>query len=224
MRTRIKICGITRPGDALVAARAGADAIGMVLYPKARRCISIDRAREIVAALPPFVTAVGLFVDQEIEEIRRLAGELHLRTIQLHGHEPPETVAALRDFTVLKAIRAAKETLAAELDLWRETMAALDLHNLRGFVLETPSGGPGGPGGTGIENDWQTIADLQRRGAFDGLPPIIAAGGLRPDNVARVVELIGPYAVDVSSGVEEKYGEKSEELVEAFVSAGIGHR
>lgn len=201
-----------------MAARAGVDAIGMVFYPKARRCISIDTAREIVWALPPFVTPVGLFVDQEIEEIRRIAGELRLRTIQLHGHEPPETVAALRDFAVLKAIRAAKDTLAAELDLWRETMAALDLHNLRGFVLETPSGGPGG---TGIENDWETIADLQRRGAFDGLPPIIAAGGLRPDNVARVVELIQPYAVDVSSGVEETYGEKSEELVEAFVANSL---
>ena len=215
-RTRIKFCGITRPQDAVVAARAGADAIGMVFYPEARRCISVDHAREILRALPAFVTPVGLFVDQDVEEIRDVAGALHLRHVQLHGHESEDVVAALRDFTVLKAVRAARETLKVELDCWRENIASMDLTHLRGFVLETPA--TGGPGGTGVENDWAAIADLQRAGVFDGLPPVIAAGGLRPENVADVVRRLRPYAVDVSSGVEATPGEKSAEKIGQFVA------
>jgi phosphoribosylanthranilate isomerase len=214
-RTRIKICGITRREDAQAAARAGADAIGMVFYPAARRCIPIDRARQILHTLPAFVTPVGLFVDQDVDEVRRIAGSLHLRHVQLHGRESAEDVAALREFTIVKAIRAARETLRAELDLWRENMESLDLCNLQGFVLETPS--TTAPGGTGVENDWTAVADVQRAGAFEGLPPIIAAGGLRPDNVADVVRLLHPYAVDVSSGVESAFGEKSPEKIEAFI-------
>jgi phosphoribosylanthranilate isomerase len=215
-RPRIKICGVTRPEDAVAAARAGADAIGMVFYPQARRCIPLDRAKAILRALPAFVTPVGLFVDQDVDEIRHVAGALHLRHVQLHGHESADVVAALRDFAVLKAVRAARETLAVELDGWRENIAALDLTNLHGFVLETPA--TAGPGGTGVENDWPAIADLQRAGVFDGLPPIIAAGGLRPETVADVVRRLRPYAVDVSSGVEASFGEKSPEKLERFVA------
>jgi phosphoribosylanthranilate isomerase len=215
-RPRIKICGVTRPQDAVAAARAGADAIGMVFYPQARRCISLDRAREILRTLPAFVTPVGLFVDQDVDEIRRVAGALHLRHVQLHGHESEDVVAALREFTVLKAVRAARETLKVELDLWRENIASMELSHLHGFVLETPA--TGGPGGTGVENDWAAISDLQRAGVFDGLPPVIAAGGLRPENVADVVRRIQPYAVDVSSGVEAAFGEKSPERIGQFVA------
>ncbi len=100
-----------RPQDAVAAARAGADAIGMVFYPQAKRCISPAIAREILHALPAFVTPVALFVDQDVEEIKRLAASLGIRHIQLHGHETPATVAALREFTVLKALRAARQTL-----------------------------------------------------------------------------------------------------------------
>jgi phosphoribosylanthranilate isomerase len=216
-RPRIKICGVTRPQDAVAAALGGTDAIGMVFYPQARRCISLDRAREILRALPAFVTPVGLFVDQDVDEIRRVAGALHLRHIQLHGHESEDVVAALREFTVLKAVRAARETLKVELDLWRENIASMELTHLHGFVLETPATG-GGPGGTGVENDWPAIADLQRAGVFEGLPPVIAAGGLRPENVADVVRRIRPYAVDVSSGVEAAFGEKSPERIGQFVA------
>jgi phosphoribosylanthranilate isomerase len=215
-RTRIKICGITRPQDAVAAARAGADAIGMVFYPQARRCITIDRAREILRALPAFVTPVGLFVDQDVEEIRQVAGALHLRHVQLHGHESEDVVAALREFAVLKAIRANRETLKVELDVWREALASMGRTHLRGFVLETPS--TAGPGGTGVENDWHAIADQQNAGVFVGLPPIIAAGGLRPENVAAVVRRLRPYAVDVSSGVEAGFGEKSVERIDQFVA------
>src|SRR5437879_4623095 len=110
-RTRIKICGITRVEDALAAARAGADAIGMVFYKSAPRCITIQRAREILAVLPPFVTPVGLFVDAAVDEVLRTAGELPLRHVQLHGRETPETVAGLRGRAVIKALRVSKATL-----------------------------------------------------------------------------------------------------------------
>ena len=213
-RTRIKICGVMRPEDALEAARAGTDAIGMVFYPKAKRCISVERGREILHRLPAFVSPVALFVDQDVDEIKHVAGQLGIRHVQLHGHESPATVAALRDFTVLKALRAGRETLGPELEFWREAMESLELSNLQGFVLETPGGAPGG---TGVENDWEGIAALRKEGKFDGLPPVIAAGGLRPENVADVVRLLRPYAVDVSSGVEETFGEKSPQKIAEFV-------
>jgi phosphoribosylanthranilate isomerase len=215
-KTRIKICGVTRVIDAVAAVRAGADAVGMVLYPKARRCIDVATAREIVAALPAFVTPVGLFVDQGVEEVRGTAEAVGLRCVQLHGRETAADVAALAGFAVLKAIRADRATLAGELASWRAAVAG-GLSNLKGLVLETPADAPGG---TGMENDWAVILELQRAGAFDGLPPLIAAGGLRPENVGGVVERLRPYAVDVSSGVEgATFGEKSAERIRAFVAA-----
>jgi phosphoribosylanthranilate isomerase len=215
-RTRVKICGVMRPQDAIAAARAGADAIGMVFYPLAKRCIAADVARKIMHALPAFVTPVALFVDQDVEEMKGLAASLGIRHVQLHGHESPATVAALREFTVLKALRAARDTLAAELTFWRESLESLDLANLQGFVLETPGGAPGG---TGIENDWEAIAALQQARTFEGLPPLIAAGGLTPENVATVVQRLRPYAVDVSSGVESTFGQKCPEKISAFINA-----
>jgi phosphoribosylanthranilate isomerase len=215
-RTRVKICGVMRPEDAVAAARAGADAIGMVFYPQAKRCIAARLAREILHALPAFVTPVALFVDQDVEEMKGLVSSLGIRHVQLHGHESPATVAALREFTVLKALRAARDTLAAELAFWREATESLDLANLQGFVLETPGGAPGG---TGVENDWDAIAALQRAGTFERLPPLIAAGGLTPANVAAVVQRLRPYAVDVSSGVESSFGQKSPEKISAFINA-----
>ena len=203
----------------MAAVRAGADAIGMVFYKPAPRCVTIERAREIMAVLPPFVTPVGLFVDADVTEMRDTIESLGLRHVQLHGHETPETVAALHDRIVLKAVRVSTETLAAELEAWRRAISKYALHNLRGFVLETAGKGVGG---TGIENDWAMIARLQRERAFDGLPPIIAAGGLRPGNVAGVIHELRPWAVDVSSGVEETPGRKSMEKMDAFVSAVIG--
>lgn len=221
-RTRIKICGVTRPRDAAAAARAGADAMGMVFYPKARRCISVERAREILREVPAFVTPVGLFVDQDVEEVKRTAGALGLGHVQLHGHETPEMVRELAEFRVLKALRADRRTLEGELDLWRKAVNSLALVNLRGLVLETPGVGTGG---TGVENDWEFIAALQAAGVFAGLPPLIVAGGLTPANVGAVVKLLQPYAVDVSSGVEEAFGEKSAAKIEAFMAevARVSH-
>lgn len=229
MSPRIKICGVTRPEDAALAARLGADAIGMIFYPPARRCISLDRAREILRALPAFVTPVGLFVDQAIEEIRQIAGELKLRTLQLHGSESPEVVAALSDFTILKALRTDADTLPTEIGMWRAAIGAGNLAHLRGFVMETAAvkpekqnsgvGAEHSAGGTGIANNFALLASLQSAGAFDGLPPLIVAGGLRPETVGDVVRLLNPFAVDVSSGVESEYGIKSPEKLAAFIRA-----
>jgi phosphoribosylanthranilate isomerase len=206
-RTRIKICGITRPEDATAAAEAGADAIGIVFYSKVRRYVIPEQAARIMAVLPPFVTPVGLFVDSPVDEVRQFARSLGLRHVQLHGHESVGDVQALKEFVVIKALRVSS-TLAAELDGWLQT-------NLAGFVLETNTEAVGG---TGVENNWDAIATLQHDGAFRDLPPIIAAGGLRPENVANVIRTIRPYAVDVSSGVEDGPIGKSVEKIRRFVS------
>jgi phosphoribosylanthranilate isomerase len=211
-RTRVKICGITRAQDALAAAQAGADAIGMVFYRSAKRCITLDTARHVLAELPPFVTPVGLFVNSPPSEIQQVASALGLRHLQLHGDEDIECVRRLEGYALIKAVRVAKQTFEAELDYWRE----LNLLQLRGLVLETHADGPGG---TGVSNDWETVRRARDAGAFDGLPAIIAAGGLTPQNVGQIVRDIRPWAVDVSSGVESTYGIKSAEKIAAFISA-----
>ena len=217
-RTRIKICGVRRVEDALVAAAAGADAVGMVLHPPAKRNVELTVAPQILAALPPFVTPVGLFVDASVPHILSTARDLSLRHVQLNGHEPPEFVANLAGLRVIKAIRVDRDAFVETLATWRSAMRQLDLRHLCGFVLEPANTGTAG--GSGVANDWATVIDAQRRGAFEGLPPIIAAGGLSPTNVAEVVRTVRPYAVDVSSGVEDGVvGEKSAARINAFVTA-----
>ena len=215
-KVRIKICGVTRPMDAAMAAQAGADAIGMVMYPPARRCISKAVAEQIIAALPPLVEPVLLFVNQDTDEIERIADEVGVKTIQLHGEEPPEAMRRLKRFRLLKAVRCRRETLEQELLRWRRAIKEFELGHLRGLVLEADAAGPGG---AGVENDFELLESMRRRGAFDGLPPIILAGGLRPETVAGAIERVRPFAVDVSSGVEAAYGEKSAEKAAAFVKA-----
>ena len=215
-RTRIKICGITRVEDALAAARAGADAIGMVFHAPAPRKVTLQRAGEILAALPPFVTPVGLFVDASAATIRETAQALGLRHLQLHGHEDAATVESLRNFVLLKAIRVSHDTFRAELNHWRDAIAQYGLSHLKGLVLETATAAPGG---TGIANDWTFIKQCQQEGLFEGLPPMIAAGGLTPTTVAAVIRALQPWAVDVSSGVEVSRGIKSEAKILEFMEA-----
>jgi phosphoribosylanthranilate isomerase len=217
-RTRIKICGVFRVEDALLAAEAGADAVGIVLHPASPRNVSMEVAERILAALPPFVTPVGLFVDAPAGHVTAAARRLGLRHVQLHGNEKPADVREV-DATVIKAIRVERATFEADLGRWRQAVVELNLRNLAGFVLETA--GTAAPGGTGVENDWETVTLARRRGVFDGLPALIAAGGLTPATVAAVVRAVRPWAVDVSSGVEVdgQKGKKSEQKVRAFVQA-----
>jgi phosphoribosylanthranilate isomerase len=210
-RTRIKFCGITRPADAIAAAAAGADAIGLVFCANSSRRITIEQATQILAALPPMITPVGLFADSYAAEITRIVQILHLTHIQLHGNEPPEFLGQLPNVKIFKAIRVEKAAFAGTLKRWKATRVS-------GLLLETP----GTAGGSGIENDWETIIAARESGQLDSLPPIIAAGGLRPENVAAVIRRLRPFAVDVSSGIESGPGIKSVEKMAAFAAAVRG--
>jgi len=214
-RTRIKICGIRRPEDALIAADAGADAVGIVCYREAFRYVPTEAARRIAQALPAFVTSVALFVDADPDEVNAVQSQVGTTCVQLHGRESPAVARQVRS-AVIKAIRVDRGTFERELDDWRHAIAQGGLEHLRGFVLETAGAGVGG---TGQANDWGFIQGVVEKGGFQGLPPVIAAGGLTPETVGAVVRAIRPWAVDVSSGVERVKGEKAPDLVEAFVIA-----
>jgi phosphoribosylanthranilate isomerase len=194
--TRVKICGITNVRDALNAALAGADAIGLV-FAKSSRRVGVTRAREISCALPPFVSRVGVFVDEQKDYVIQLARECHLTALQFHGAEDEEYCSGF-SLPVLKAVRV---------------RTAADLKNLERFpasalVLDTYH--PSVAGGTGQTFDWSL---LQKRPPV----PIILAGGLTTENVVRAVSMVKPYAVDVSSGVE-KDGKKDIELIRSFIA------
>lgn len=212
-RTRVKICSICRPEDARLAADAGADAIGMIFHPPSKRNVGVDAAREIVHALPPFVTPVGVFVDAGVGRVGEVARAVGLRHIQLHGDEDESQIAELGEFAVVKAVKVEGAAFRNELVRWESIASRRP--NLRGIVLET--GGTGQAGGAGVANDWALIADVL--GTARTTLSIIAAGGLRPETVADVVRRVRPYGVDVSSGVEHVVREKSAEKVAAFVRA-----
>jgi phosphoribosylanthranilate isomerase len=160
---------------------------------------------------------VGVFVDEPPQAILDLTAELNLRTVQLNGDESPDEIAELSGLTVIKAIRMQRDIISAELKRWKASIEKLHLTHLAGFVLETAKTSQ--PGGTGVANDWGLVRELQTRGEFDGLPPIIAAGGLTPQTVGAVVREIRPYAVDVCSGVEAARGEKDERKIAEFIEA-----
>jgi phosphoribosylanthranilate isomerase len=200
--TRIKICGITRPSDAVAAAEAGASLIGMVLFGQSKRLIQLEQARKIVEALPPSVGAVGLFVDAQTHFIHDAAKALDLKAVQLHGNESPKIVESLAPLPVIKAVRVDAH-LNHSLSHWRNV-------HLYGLLLDSAAGG-----GSGHVNDWDAIAAAD----LTGLPPLIIAGGLNPSNVGEVVLRFRPMMVDVSSGVETAPGEKSAELIRQFVNA-----
>ena len=199
-RLRVKICGITTPEDAVAAAEAGADAIGLVFAESPRR-VTPARARAILAALPPFVTPVALFVNSPVEVIRELCGSLGVRTVQLHGDEPPDLARHLAGFSVIKAFRIES---AAD-------VAALRGYPAAAYLLDSRV--EGRRGGTGVAFDWRLAASATRHG------PIILAGGLTPENVAEAVRTVRPYGVDTSSGVEREPGRKDPAKVRAFVAA-----
>jgi phosphoribosylanthranilate isomerase len=179
--------------------------------------VTTDVARQIATALPAFVTPVLLFVDADVAHVRETTLDLGLRHVQLNGDESPETVANVAPFRVIKALKVDAD-FAKTLATWRDAVARHNLRNLVGLVLETAHTGKAG--GSGIENDWDAVERAIRDGLFHGLPLVIAAGGLSPTNVSSVVRRLRPYAVDVSSGVEDGVvGEKSVAKIEAFAKA-----
>ena len=202
-RLFVKICGITRPEDGLAAAEAGADAIGLVFWPRSPRCVGVEEARSIAKALPPSLVRVGVFVDAPREEMVRVADSVGLDLLQLHGGESPETVFDLPR-RALKAIRVGEDFAPAEA-LRYEGRAA-------GLLLDTRAAEA--PGGTGRTFDWSLARAVTARARF-----VLLAGGLTPDNVASAIAAGRPHGVDVSSGVESAPGRKDHARVRAFVAA-----
>lgn len=201
IRVRSKICGITRVEDALAAVEAGADAIGLVFYAKSPRAVDIEQAKVIVAALPPFVTSVGLFVDMPRETLQALLREVPLDLLQFHGDESPADCEGFAR-PYIKALR-----VRADQDVAR-MMAPYS--GACGILLDTFVEGV--PGGTGAAFDWSLVPR-------EACKPIILAGGLTPDNVAQAIAQVRPYAVDVSGGVEAAKGIKDAGKVKAFLQA-----
>ena len=197
--TRVKICGITNLDDALHAVDAGADALGFVFYKESPRHIFPEEAAGIIAQLPPFVQAVGLFVNEQPDQVNEVADLCRLDLVQLHGDETPAYCQQIRR-RVLKAFRVRSLTCLDPMADYRTA----------GILLDTYS--PSFYGGTGTAFNWEIAREAARRSRR-----IVLAGGLTPDNVADAIRQVHPWAVDVSSGVEAAPGTKDHEKVRLFI-------
>ena len=201
MRTRVKICGITRVEDALTAVRYGTDAIGLVFYAPSPRYVEIETARAIVSALPPFVSVVGLFVNATKAEIDAVLSQVDLDVLQFHGDESPADCEKFK-LPYFKAIRVKPDTNLLQY--------AVKFNSAKALLLDTYS--DLAVGGTGQVFDWNLIPK--------NLPkPVILAGGLTAENVEPAIKQVRPYAVDVSGGVELSKGIKDAVKIAAFISA-----
>jgi len=194
---QVKICGLTRPEDARAAARLGADRVGFNFWPRSPRFVRPEDAAAMVAALPPGVLSVGVFVDPSREELRAAVRASGVRSVQLHGDEPPALCQAVA-LPVVKAIRVRDAG----------SLSALSAYRVSAFLLD--SAGPG-YGGSGTAFDW----DLAARAAARF--PVWLAGGLTPGNVGEAIRRVRPLGVDVASGVESAPGVKDAGLMEAFI-------
>jgi len=194
---KVKICGITNVDDALAASDLGVDALGFVFYRESPRHVSPDQAREIIRRLPSFITTVGVFVDMPPGEVEAIMRHASLDVAQLHGHELPEACELAR--RVIKAIRVKELSDLEPLKHYRVSAFLLDTYTQEFF------------GGTGQIFNWDIALDAKQYGK------IIVAGGLNPDNVAKAVQWVRPYGVDVSSGVEERKGKKDHRKMGLFI-------
>ena len=202
-RTRVKICGITRIDDAVSAVNAGADAIGLVFYAPSPRAISIAQAQQIVAAIPPFVSVVGLFVNAPQTEIESVLSKVRLDILQFHGDETAqdcEQVCQQINLPYCKAIRVKADTNLLQCEA--------EFKSAKALLLDTYS--EAAVGGTGQVFDWNLIPNNLTK-------PVILAGGLTADNVALAIQQVRPYAVDVSGGVEQNKGIKDAAKIAAFM-------
>ena len=201
MIIRVKICGITRLTDALCAVEAGAHALGFVFYEKSPRNISLATAARICAALPPFVSRVGVFVNEREPVIRKTVVECGLDTLQFHGEETP---AFCKRFApkVVKAFRLRD----------RRDLSLLEDYPVNAWLLDAYDENT--RGGTGKIMDWRLAVEARRKGR-----PIILSGGLHTGNVSEAIRVVQPYAVDVSSGVESAPGRKNPVAIRRFIQA-----
>ena len=200
--TRIKICGITNLEDALLAVGLGVDALGFIFASSPRQVNSV-KAREIIKKIPPFISSVGVFVNEKLEKIRELADECFLDYIQLHGEEPPEFCRGLRPEKIIKSFRIKDE---------KSLKQVFSYSQLSAILLDTFMEGKAG--GTGTTFNWQIAGEAKKTGK-----PIILSGGLSPENVRQAIESVTPFAVDVSSGIESHPGKKDKVKLTAFIKA-----
>jgi phosphoribosylanthranilate isomerase len=192
--TRIKICGITNFEDALMVTMLGADSIGFVFAPSKRK-VNPELARSIIKHIPSFITMVGVFMDNDFDEVDKIADFVPFDVIQLHGNEPPDYCSRLKK-------RVIKRILVSDSDTRETLIEKIKMYSNVTYLLD--------PGtGSGRVFDWTRARDVD--------VPVIIAGGLTPDNVKGVVKLLNPYGVDVASGVESAPGKKHREKVEKFI-------
>ena len=203
--TLVKICGITNLDDALAAVAAGADALGFNFYKPSPRYITPQHAREMVEQLPQSLLTVGVFVDEELEDVRKIAKEVGLRALQLHGDESPEYCRELADYFVIKTFAVADTFDIQELEPYQVEAIMLDTkhNNLRG--------------GTGRVFDWSVAKQ-----AASTIPKLFLAGGLSPENVQNAVEIVRPFAVDACSALEDRPGKKNHERMRVFINTVRG--
>jgi len=201
MQTKVKICGVTNVADALAAAGAGADMIGLNFYEGSPRHVTAAQAAEIARALPPFVLRVGVFVNPAEDLVLRALGECNLNLLQFHGDEPSEFCTQFGVMS-MKALRVRDA----------ESLKTLENFHTDAFLLDAHS--KAGLGGTGEKFNWELAVEAQKFGK-----PVFLAGGLTPENVADAVRQVRPFAVDVASGVESAPGKKDAAKVRAFIAA-----
>ena len=199
MSVKVKICGITNLADALLAAEAGADALGFVFCEQSPRCVSIDAAAEIIRGLPPFLVKVGVFVNAPTDLVYRGIAECGFNLLQFHGDETSEYCVQF-GLMSMKAFRIRDQNSLLDLPKYHTDAWLLDAY------------APDKPGGTGQRFNWELAVQARDLGR-----PIFLAGGLTAENVGEAVRLVRPYAVDVSSGVEAAPGKKDHEKVRAFI-------
>ena len=201
--TKVKICGIKTLSDAKFAVDYGVDAIGFV-FAESIRNVSKEKARAIVRKLPPFVTTVGLFVNDTAENIEAICRFCGLDTIQLHGNERPSLLNKLKAFKTIKAFRIQNEKDIIPIRKYKPDAILLDGYSVNKM------------GGTGTSFDWKIVKKLRTS------IPVIVAGGLTHLNVSQAIRIVNPYAVDVSSGVESIPGKKDRKLIKKFIDAAKG--
>ena len=196
---RVKICGITNNEDAHAAVEYGADALGFV-FAKSPRQVTKKHTRDIIRNLPPFVTTVGVFVDEKVDKIKEICDFCGIHTVQLHGNEQPSYLKELEGYKLIKAFRVKEEDDLKQLVNYKPHAFLLDSY-VKGVM-----------GGTGVSFKWEIARQAHKYGI------IILSGGLTPENVKEAIQMVKPYAVDVSSGVESSPGKKDTLLVKRLIA------
>ncbi|MFC1501717.1 phosphoribosylanthranilate isomerase [Elusimicrobiota bacterium] len=207
---KVKICGVTIYDDAMLVTNIGAEYVGFNFYKESPRKISSKNAKDIISKLPPFITPVGVFVNEDKEVLKKTAKKCGIKMLQLHGDESPEyclEAASETSLPVIKAFRIKDESSLEQINAYKDVVNY--------FLLDTYV--PGEPGGTGEVFNWDLAVKVKELNK-----PIFLAGGLNPDNVASAIEKVQPYAVDVSSGVERLTRRKDFDKVSKFVRGARG--